>query len=142
CNYGETCVAGKCTCSGTLGTFYRDADGDMHGNSSMKRMACGSPPSGWVASSDDCCDSDNRAFPGQTTGFETATNCAARGFDFNCDDFEEYGYPNFASGTCCVSSQDGWATTAIPNCGETKDFQACDTNTCNVVSGTLTQVCR
>jgi hypothetical protein len=142
CNPGETCVAGRCTCAGALTTHYRDADGDGFGDLAMKRTACGNPPSGWATSSTDCCDSDNRAFPGQTNGFDTASNCADNGFDFNCDGFEEPAFVYFASGQCCTASaQAGWTTGHIPACGDSDSAEECDAN-CLVVPGLLTQICR
>jgi hypothetical protein len=44
-------------------TYYRDVDGDGHGNIASPMMAC-EPPQGYVAIKDDCDDADARRFPG------------------------------------------------------------------------------
>lgn len=44
-------------------TYYRDFDGDGHGNVASPVMAC-TPPPGTVASKDDCDDNDARRYPG------------------------------------------------------------------------------
>ena len=46
-------------------TYYRDFDGDGHGQASLPRVHCvGGPPEGYAELDDDCADSDERAFPG------------------------------------------------------------------------------
>ncbi len=47
----------------TLNTFYRDADGDGHGDPDVTTSACAAPV-GWVTSSDDCDDTSAVKFPG------------------------------------------------------------------------------
>lgn len=65
------------------GTVYRDADGDGYGTTATTQYSCGATPSGYVKTAGDCCDSDNRARPGQTSAYTTANNCGS--FDYNCD---------------------------------------------------------
>jgi hypothetical protein len=47
----------------TTKTFYRDVDGDGHGNPMATVQAC-DPPPGTVASKDDCDDANPQRFPG------------------------------------------------------------------------------
>jgi hypothetical protein len=126
CRPGETCVAGACQCATTVTEYYADLDGDGHGDPTRKQTACGAAPVGFVAPSDDCCDSDNGAFPGQIRGDGAAATCAEVGFDFDCDGTEELGWPFQSSGVCCTNSeQAGWEG-AVPKCGETAQFTQCD----------------
>lgn len=57
-------------------TWYRDADGDLHGSPLTTLVAC-SQPGGYRASSDDCNDGDARAYTGATE--------ACDGIDNDCD---------------------------------------------------------
>lgn len=93
---GVSCSIGTDCCSGTCSTYYTDADGDRYrpsGYSTIQR--CGTAAiTGYVSSSQvlagtDCCDSDNAAFPGQTTYQTRNTNCG--GSDFNCSGSTTYG---------------------------------------------------
>ncbi len=47
----------------TLGTFYRDSDGDSYGDAAMTKKAC-AKPSGYVMSSSDCDDGEAAVHPG------------------------------------------------------------------------------
>lgn len=59
--------------------FFRDYDGDGHGQAALPRVQCaGSMPMGYAAVGDDCNDSDERAHPG------AAEVCNQR--DDNCND--------------------------------------------------------
>ncbi len=64
---GDPCLGLDCVGKGDgyEHTWYRDADGDGHGDPKSKMQAC-IAPSGYVASSDDCNDASNAAFPGGT----------------------------------------------------------------------------
>jgi hypothetical protein len=57
-------------------TWYRDFDGDGHGNPSVTTSACAAP-AGYVANSDDCDDATAARFPGNTE--------ICDGLDNNCD---------------------------------------------------------
>ena len=86
CSAANQCLSGACT------RFYRDADGDGFGKASESGLFCGlSAPTGYSAGSGDCCDSDSRAHPSQTSYFASATSCG--GFDFDCSGVETLQYP-------------------------------------------------
>jgi hypothetical protein len=57
--------------------FFRDADGDAHGNPALTALAC-SPPPGYTALGDDCDDAAPDAFPG-------ADEVCNDGIDQDCD---------------------------------------------------------
>jgi hypothetical protein len=63
----------------TATTFYRDLDGDTVGGATTM-VAC-SKPSGYVAASGDCNDSDNTSFPGGTEVCDGADNDCDGGTD-------------------------------------------------------------
>lgn len=58
-------------------TFYRDADGDGHGDAAQPYVDC-APPAGYVASADDCDDSRRSVYPG-------ANGPCDDGLDNDCD---------------------------------------------------------
>ncbi len=57
-------------------TWYADSDGDGFGDPAVSTEVCAQPP-GTVSNADDCDDSDNRAFPGNTE--------VCDGIDNDCD---------------------------------------------------------
>jgi hypothetical protein len=61
---------------GVLTTFYRDADGDLHGLATMSVAAC-TAPSGYVALGDDCNDACATCYPGRAE--------VCDGLDNNCN---------------------------------------------------------
>ncbi|NBO32644.1 MAG: hypothetical protein EBV05_14015, partial [Cyanobacteria bacterium WB6_1B_304] len=61
---------------GVLSTWYRDADGDGYGTTSLKTQAC-TAPTGYVADSTDCNDANASIRPGATE--------VCDGVDNNCD---------------------------------------------------------
>lgn len=69
--------------SGTDGAklYFRDADGDGHGDLATSRWICGSE-SGWVTSTDDCDDTRKDAYPG-------APEQCGDGVDHDCDGSKE-----------------------------------------------------
>lgn len=134
---GAPCVADHECSNGTCGIFFADNDKDGYGNSAYSIRQCGvTPPSGYVGNSNDCCDVDANAHPGQTTWHVTARSVCG-GFDYNCDGTDEPRWPN--SGTCgyfngfenghaiCVTS--GFWHGSPPPCG-VKGYttQNCDTD--------------
>jgi len=63
---------------------YRDSDGDGHCPSSSKY--CVGTQSGYrdsCSSYNDCCDTDSRAHPGQSSYYTSTNNCGS--WDYNCD---------------------------------------------------------
>lgn len=124
CTRAAECVSGACTLS------YPDVDGDGFGASNGAAGGyCGvNPPAGRSATKNDCCDSDSRARPGQTTYFDTQrTGCG--GFDFNCDAAEskqdESAYACKTNGSCAESDcggGTGWATSTAPECGTSATY--------------------
>jgi hypothetical protein len=97
-NDGQPCAAPSDCLSGQCSTFYADRDGDRYGNSSSPISICGpadAPPSGYATAGGDCCDSDGRAHPGQTSSFPTPDQCGS--WDYNCDGYVE---EQFTTGPC------------------------------------------
>jgi hypothetical protein len=152
---GSTCVVGcECT-SGTCVPMYTDGDADGFGvGAAVNRCSAsgGAAPTGYSLVATDCCDSDQNAFPGQTSYFSTPrTTCG--GYDYNCNGSENLQYTSgFAgcthSSSCgtpaygyeCVTSgfSPGWATMVSihiwttdptpPPCGTTQKWvSACNT---------------
>jgi predicted outer membrane repeat protein len=77
----ETCNGYDDDCDGTADdgvktTFYRDADSDGYGTSTVTSAAC-TAPSGYVASSTDCDDSRATSYPGASE--------SCNGYDDDCD---------------------------------------------------------
>ncbi|KKR03381.1 MAG: Cryptopsoridial mucin, large thr stretch, signal peptide sequence [Microgenomates group bacterium GW2011_GWC1_39_12] len=115
-------------------TCYQDADGDTY-YSTSSHSVCGGATCAAAGESatvgTDCCDTDNRAKPGQTTYYTTArTTCG--GYDFNCNSSEEQQETgNVILGTCtsngsaCVfggGGNGGW-TGSVPGCGNSAEYQ-------------------
>ncbi len=76
---GDECSSGVCSAR------YFDADGDGYGVTTSVIHVCGTGfPTGYTANPGDCCDSDSRAHPGQTSQFTTPRS-GCGGYDFNCD---------------------------------------------------------
>ncbi|WP_158623848.1 MopE-related protein [Corallococcus llansteffanensis] len=77
----EVCDSVDNNCNGAVdegvgSTWYRDADGDGHGNASQSTVAC-SQPSGYVSNASDCNDSNGGIRPGATE--------VCDGVDNNCN---------------------------------------------------------
>jgi hypothetical protein len=127
---GLSCSGNNQCSSGVCSGFFHDADGDGFG-AGAATMFCGStPPAGFVASGTDCCDSDPRAFPGQSNWFTGLNACGS--WDYNCSGANEPQFSSDAgscqlSGTCNLSeglscdATTGWLGT-VPGCGGTGTF--------------------
>ncbi|MCB9678817.1 MAG: hypothetical protein H6737_27180, partial [Alphaproteobacteria bacterium] len=66
-------------------TWYRDADGDTHGDVGDSRSTCDGAPLGYVASSDDCDDGDGINYPGNPE--------ICDGQDNDCNGLDDSGNP-------------------------------------------------
>jgi hypothetical protein len=131
----ETCDGKDNNCIGGIDegvrtTYYRDADGDSYGNSSLFLGACpGDQPSGYVANSNDCNDSDGSINPGASEN--DAADCD--GVDNDCDgtidegltltfyadnDADGFGDPNTTEQRCAASNV--W----VSNDGDCNDSDA------------------
>src|SRR5689334_16553489 len=63
---------------GPCATWYRDKDGDGHGDVKVPKIAC-TQPAGYVASSDDCDDDSAYRFPGNREVCDLLDNdCSAQ----------------------------------------------------------------
>lgn len=141
CNDGVTCSAdGSCECPSGESTYYADMDHDGFGDGNVSVSVCGDAPAGYVMSSDDCCDVDDRAFPGATIFYYEQTKCEAGGYDFDCDGAETLDLTTLASGTCCVQWENGWQG-SVPVCGELGNLTYCDATSCQPVTQTVYQDC-
>jgi hypothetical protein len=162
-NGTSTCVGGACVivgcdpgygdCDGNpangcepFSTFYQDADGDGHGVGNGATAAACTAPAGFAATTDDCDDTDGRAYPGQTSSYGTPRPSGS--YDFDCDGAETQLNTRIdpqqclcTGGVCAISR--GWKDT-VPACGVAADF-ALDPVTpdaCDILYVSQTQVCR
>jgi putative metal-binding protein len=53
-------------CSGSIGTYYQDVDGDGYGNPAVSVPPCSTIPPGYVPLAGDCNDGDPAVHPGAT----------------------------------------------------------------------------
>jgi hypothetical protein len=130
---GQPCTMASQCAAGTCSIFFRDADGDGFGAGTMSVRICGNtPPTGYVTSSSDCCDTDNRVRPSQTTHFPATNMCGS--FDYNCDGFQTVGDTTIQK--CdTVSCSSGWCPrrpdgtpgcgTIVPSCGVAASWLFC-----------------
>jgi len=84
----EVCDTVDNNCDGAVdegvgSTWYQDADRDGHGLAGTAQTAC-AQPAGYVASSDDCNDANNKAYPGATEVCDDVDN--------NCDSAVDEGF--------------------------------------------------
>jgi hypothetical protein len=124
CNDGtQTCSDGKagnfgaCTGGSIQHTYYRDKDGDGHGSASAAVTVCGAALTGYVASNDDCCDSDPLAHPGAAAQQQPRVACG--GYDFNCDGVETPADTTVYNAS--VDCSTGWSP-SVPGCGQSADY--------------------
>jgi len=81
----ETCDGEDNDCNGSvdeglLHTYYRDADGDGHGDAAGSTTAC-TAPSGYVSSDDDCDDTCAACYPGNSETCDGEDNDCDMGVD-------------------------------------------------------------
>ncbi|MCB9694779.1 MAG: putative metal-binding motif-containing protein [Alphaproteobacteria bacterium] len=113
-----------CSAGGTGDECYRDDDGDGHGTGNLQNRA-GGCVSGWVATNDDCDDTNSLRHPGQD---ET---CDA--LDRDCDgdpiadavDMQTWYYDSDGDGatglvqqSACAAPSASWETTADGDCDD------------------------
>lgn len=127
---------GQCA-SGRCDRWFRDSDGDSHGDPNQSRGLCGTvssaAPAGFVLSSDDCCDTDNLVNPDQRSLQMTPSGCGD--FDYNCSGEIEYTLEEGnESGTflhCDELSPDNcpfvgfWEGRVAPSCGQRGLYESC-----------------
>ena len=110
-------------------TYYRDSDGDGHGDAAFSECWCnpgGSTGDFDVTTTDDCYDGNFDARPGQTLYFDTDRGDGS--FDYDCDTTEWEEWTDLA--VCgsvfigpdwddwdCMPTTYGWASSAVPTCG-------------------------
>jgi hypothetical protein len=111
---------------------YVDADHDTYGTAAQTTttdVLC-DEDMGHAVRMGDCCDSDERARPSQTSFFPTADACGS--YDYDCNTSSELEGPSLntcpddCSGPCGGPSfRQGWVG-AVPACGEVASW----TDTC------------
>jgi hypothetical protein len=151
-NQGQTCERADQCASGRCDPWFRDLDGDLHGDPAQVSRICGtasSPaPTGFVPSNDDCCDTDPDTNPDAVFDISnlalTLPN-ACGSFDRNCDNaITNTGQVNIDRGfTRCDQvpfalcgniiwnddPNDVFADpNSIPECGKVGNFTACGTS--------------
>jgi len=85
-------------------TFYRDADGDGHGNPAVSLIQCGAVPPGYALTATDCDDARAATYPGAP---ETCN-----GIDDDCDTLLDEGFDADADGV--AACYDNCTTVANP----------------------------
>jgi hypothetical protein len=123
CNMTGSCITGPSI------TCYKDADNDMYGdpNNPMGPICGTLCPPGYVKDNTDCCDSDQRAYPGAiywhtndaSSGDGPRIGCG--GWDFDCNNVEEMEYPHTKT-TCDLTTNPtefAWSNNPPAVCGTT-----------------------
>jgi|GEM_PF-311352 len=141
--------------SGCTNYFY-DNDGDSYGVSNNIQCRCLPGEKYTATSGADCCDTDSRAKPNQTSWFGVIQQCGG-GYDFNCNgsierELEVYGSCscNSIAGTCtasCVHTP-GWSkrtedglSQPIPACGVTGKITSSCSASCEPIETPRLQKC-
>jgi hypothetical protein len=120
-------------CTETI--FYRDGDADGYGREDDTVCASTAPP-GYVAYWGDCCDTDDRVYPGQAASFVEPYTCPSPSFDYDCDgsatpEFELDYCPGLEA-VCSAFDVDETGCRAVsccytiePQCGAVSDIRRC-----------------
>lgn len=139
---GETCVQGS-DCSS--GFCYVDEDGDRYApESGTKKCQANSQIAGT-----DCCDSDSRVYPGESTYYTSLNNCGS--WDYDCNEATSKnsncskqsvttGSPNscrnyVSTYSCSTTSYTRYVTceessAGTASCGQSHSYYYCHSNTC------------
>jgi hypothetical protein len=162
CNDGtQVCTEGKTgqygACQGAVlapNTYYRDADGDGFGASSVS--VCGAAPSGYVAQAGDCCDDGGDLtlakliHPGQQTFFNVAANLCGITWNWDCSSnnsiqlqFTKYVASCSMPPSLCATASEAYYDAST--CGtQINDNCVCNTiggaNTCSLYCSGATKV--
>lgn len=114
-------------------TWYRDSDGDGYGNPNDSTSNC-SQPSGYVANSTDCYDSNSNVRPGQTQYFTSHRGDFSFDYDCSGQDNKEPAYncgnSNLGIG-CSIGSSFGTTAryrTSTPECGQSGQWYTLSTH--------------
>jgi len=101
--------------------YYKDEDGDTYGTDESKCLCAAEKPFD-ATRGGDCCDSDDRAKPGQEIYFTDRNRCEYWDYDCNRTDNLQYTSVGKCNGSPCDKKADiGWVGT-VPGCGETGTF--------------------
>ena len=150
---GQICVHG---CGGSITKgylYYYDEDLDYYANNDTLVFDLEPAQSGLIRASsgsllgtNDCCDSNANAKPGQTTYYTTETGCGGSyPYDYNCDSAISYEWTQtyggcwdcwYDAGFCDISTEGGigWEGSR-PSCGATAIYYTNAGSTCSSRSG-------
>ena len=125
---GEVCGQAAECLSNVCKDYFTDGDGDGHGKLTAGKRCGATAPAGTSELNDDCCDTDDKVFPGQVNYYSTAraSTCGAPSYDYNCnntDDPEPLATTNCVPNPMChqCAAGIGWAKPSIPPCGMEDD---------------------
>lgn len=116
-------------------TCYVDSDGDSYGTGAGT-FSSGSCPSGYASRGGDCCDSDNKSYPGASADWAWGYQANACGsYDRNCDGIvEKYTKYCYTVSNCTLSGgagtcggyQQACANLVQMACGASSQRYSCD----------------
>jgi hypothetical protein len=134
----EICNSVDDNCEGNIdegcATYYRDADGDNYGDPADSVVDT-TPPSGYVANSDDCDDTDNTIYPGATE--------LCDGKDNDCDGSTDEGAGctlHYWDGDSDGYGNPAGPTSTFPQVGYVANANDCD-DTNGAINPGATEIC-
>ncbi|MCY1018616.1 MopE-related protein [Pyxidicoccus sp. MSG2] len=120
---------------GLMSTWYRDADGDGHGNAALSTQAC-AHPTGYVSNSNDCNDSNAAIKPGATEVCDSVDN--------NCSGAVDEGLATMAWYRDADGDTYGTSTNTLQKCSQPAGYVS-NASDCNDGNGAIkpgaTEVC-
>jgi len=138
---GDTDEADATGCT----TYYKDEDRDTYGSAESACLCVAAEPFD-ATNHLDCCDTDDKAKPGQVGFFTNENNCES--WDYNCDETMtgEHGPIGYCGGDwfCKDNMVEGWLNNN-PECGEVAAYITdCKWNAsgCEATTKQRTQGCR